>query len=539
MMQHEPLTLAMVRERIEQTSGRRAITEMHSERVTSTSYAALRYHELAWALDRLGAARGARVATLCWNTRQHLELYLAVPCSGRVLHTINVRLSPEEITYILADAEDCVVFVDEDLLPTLADVSFPTSVRHIVIIDESEAPKVELNTDAEVTTYSSLLANSPRGYDWPRLAEDELAGVCYTSGTTGQPKGVTYTHRSSFLHALALTTADGFAIAEHDTCMPVVPMFHANAWGIPYASLIAGSAIALPGRFTDARSLTDLIRTSGVTFAAGVPTVWIALADQLATGGIDLADLASIQRLVVGGSAVSWGLMRQFDECGLTILHAWGMTECSPVGLVARPRFDQSGTKATAARLSQGRPLPGLTFRLVNDVGQVQPWDGESVGELQVSGPWVASDYLQGALAQPDRTQFVDEGGRTWLRTGDVALIDSDGFVQLVDRTKDLIKSGGEWISSVNLENALMTHAAISEAAVIGVPHERWGERPVAYVRSSNPDLTVAELLEHLNRSVARWQLPDSVIFVDEVPTTSVGKFDKKRLRLQHDSSSV
>lgn len=537
-MQDRPLTLALVRERAE-LAGRRQVVSMTADGVVSTTYSGVvtRAEQLAASFDAHGVAPGARVATFCWNTAEHLALYLAVPCSGRVLHTVNVRLHPDEIAYIVEDAGDEVVVVDADLLPVLASVDLPACVRLVVV----EEPGNRLPDgapsrvgSAEVVTMRDFLVRDAAPYRWPSLAEDEAAGLCYTSGTTGRPKGVVYSHRSTYLHALTLTTVDAFAIGAHDVCMPVVPMFHANAWGVPYASIIAGAGLALPGRYNDPESLATLFSRAEVTFAAAVPTVWTALAAALRDGTVDAEVLATVQRMVVGGSAVSAALLAAFDAWGAPLLHAWGMTECSPVGLVARPAPGMSAEQAAVARLEQGRPLPGLTFRIRGEDGRPQPHDGQAMGELEVSGPWVVSGYHRAATAHEETVpddRFVEDVQGSWLRTGDIAVIDAWGSVRLVDRSKDLVKSGGEWISTVDLENAIASQSGVVEAAVVAVPDERWGERPHAVVVRSDGALTAEDVRSALVEKVARWQVPDVVSFVDDLPRTSVGKIDKVRIR--------
>ncbi len=486
-----------------------------------------RVAQLAHGLKQLGVSPGDRVATFGWNHYRHLELYFAIPCSGAVLHTLNLRLFPEHLTYIIGDAEDRVIFVDASAVPALEKIAgrMP-SVKHYVCMADGPLPDSRLKP---MTSYEELLRGQPTLYPWPDLDERDAAAMCYTSGTTGQPKGVVYSHRSTFLHSLGTWAQADIGIGEEDAVMPVVPMFHANAWGLPYVATMVGAKQVFPDRFLDPVSLTQLIRDEGVTWTAGVPTVWIGLLQHLEKTN---TALPSLKRIGCGGSAVPQVLMEGMARRGLSILHAWGMTETSPVATFGHVKSSlRTGSAAELQiKLKQGFAAPGVEVRLAAlDTGEVLPWDGASVGEIQVRGPWVTASYFRGA--DPDR--FTADG---WLRTGDVANIDPEGYIQIVDRTKDLVKSGGEWISSVELESAIMGHPKVLEAAVVGVPHPKWQERPVAYV-VPKPDfkdaITADEILDYLRPRVAKWWLPDEVRFIAEVPKTSVGKFDKKVLRDQ------
>jgi fatty-acyl-CoA synthase len=483
-----------------------------------------RVAQLAHALKELGVKAGDRVGTLAWNNYRHLELYFAVPGAGAVLHTLNPRLFPEHLQYVINDAEDKVIFVDASLLPALQRIADNIKgVRQFVIMTDGPSPDGQLKPMA---SYEELLSGRPTSYPWPQIDERDAAAMCYTSGTTGKPKGVVYSHRSSVLHSFGIAIGGGIGLQESDSILPIVPMFHANAWGLPYAATMLGAKQVFADRFLDPVSLTELIRDEGVTFSAGVPSVWIPLLQHLDKTGTDLAGL----RMFVGGSALSAGLYDGLTRHGIATNQGWGMTETSPVAACATIKSSMKDGNIKAIRLKQGLPLAGVELRLADvDSGKLVPWDGKSVGEIQVRGPWVTAGYYRGV----DADRFTADG---WLRTGDVANVDPEGYAQIVDRTKDLVKSGGEWISSVELESAIMGHVKVLEAAVIGVAHPKWQERPVAYV-VAKPEfkgaLTQDEILEYLRPLVAKWWLPDEVRFIDEIPKTSVGKFDKKVLREQ------
>ncbi len=486
-----------------------------------------RVAQLAHALRELGVGPGDRVATCAWNNYRHLELYFAVPCTGAVLHTLNPRLFPEHLQFVVNDAEDTVIFVDASLVPALARIAGKMpAVRHYVCLADGPLPDSALTP---MLSYEDVLRGKPTSFDWPAIDELDAAAMCYTSGTTGQPKGVVYSHRSTFLHTFGAAVSDCIGLSEKDCLLPVVPMFHAMAWGQPYAATMVGARQALPDRFLDPASLVELIRQEGVTVAAGVPTVWIALLQYLEKTG---TPLPTVRTVVCGGSAVPQALMEGMAKHGLTMLHAWGMTETSPLGSVGIVKSSLGKTKdeELKVRLKQGVPAAGVEARVASlDTGKDLPWDGETIGELQVRGPWVTAGYYRGV----DADRFTEDG---WLRTGDVVAIDPEGYIQIADRTKDLVKSGGEWISSVELESAIMGHPKVLEAAVVAVPHPKWQERPLAFV-VPKPDykgaLTQEEILAYLRPKVAKWWLPDEVRFIDEIPKTSVGKFDKKVLREQ------
>jgi fatty-acyl-CoA synthase len=535
-MQDAPLTLQLVLRRAAAIYPRKHVATKTAEGVDRTTYADLaeRVARLASALHELGIRPGDRVATMAWNSQRHLELYLAVPCMGAVLHTLNPRLHPSQIAWIVNHAEDKVVFVDASIKAAWEALEGLDAPPRAVLMDDlgtGDVPDGWLE-------YEQVLAGGSPAFDWPRLDEDDAAAMCYTSGTTGDPKGVVYSHRSSVLHSMASLFADSIGLSERDVCLPIVPQFHANAWGTPYAALLTGSNLAMPGRFmADPASIADLVEAEKVTISAAVPTVWFGVQQAIKAGDIDPAQLATLERIIVGGSAVPEALMRGFDELGITIVHAWGMTETSPLGSISRVKSTVPEDEVLATRLTQGLPSPGLEVRLVTDEGAVAPWDGKTMGELQISGAWIADAYYdpdapdhRGAQDRFD----TDADGRRWLRTGDVAVIDDEGYIKLVDRTKDLVKSGGEWISTVELENLLIAHDKVTEAAVIAIPDPKWDERPLACVVRADDSVTKEELLAYLAEHVAKWQVPDDVVFIDEVPKTAVGKFNKKVLRARY-----
>ena len=487
-----------------------------------------RVQRLANVLSSLGVRKGDRVATFAWNHYRHLELYFAVPCMGAVLHTLNVRLFPDQLAYVINHAGDQMIFADAALLPSLEKIRDRIGgvERFVIMSDTRQMPATTL---APAGDYESLLAEAEPEFSFPMLDELDAAGMCYTSGTTGNPKGVVYTHRALFLHSMAEAMADTAAVGERDTVMPVVPMFHVNAWGLPYTSAMVGAKLVFPGPHLQPRDLAELIQNEKVTLAAGVPTLWIGLYGLLER---ETYDLSSLRCLLVGGAAVPRTLIEKFEKnFGVTVIHAWGMTEMTPLGTLSRLKsylMDAPEDTRFGYRAKQGLEVPGVETKAVDEAGRDVPWDGTTMGELWVRGPWIAGSYyddtsLSGA--------FTRDG---WFRTGDVVTIDAEGYVEITDRTKDLVKSGGEWISSVGLESALMGHPKVLEAAVIAIPHETWQERPLACVvpkPNSVNDITKEELLEFLQPMFPKFWLPDDVVFLKEMPKTSVGKFDKKVLR--------
>jgi fatty-acyl-CoA synthase len=536
LMQDRPLALPHLFHRAEQYFAHKSIitATADGERSTTIGEWAERVRRLATVLDTLGVSPDGRVGTFCWNTDRHLELYLAAPCTGRVLHTLNIRLFPEQLIYIANHAEDEVVFVDRSLLRQLWPlVDRLESVRHYIVIDDGADVPVPI--DPRVHDYEELMAAAaPFRGDFTIDDENQAAAMCYTSGTTGNPKGVVYSHRSAVLHSLITLIADGIGLSERDVVLPVVPMFHANAWGLPYGCLLAGSDLVLPGPRMTPDGVVELLERHRVTITGGVPTIWMAMLPLLANH-----DLSALRLVLCGGSAVPKALSESYREAiGIPILHAWGMTETSPIATISSARSQHaalSEAERADVRARQGQAVPLVELRLVDpETGEPQPWDDRATGEIQAAGPWIAGEYYRG---EGEGAQFTADG---WLRTGDVAAVDGHGFVRLVDRTKDLIKSGGEWIGSVELENEIMAHPKVAEAAVIAIPHEKWVERPLAcVVVKPGEELTSAEVIEFLTPRVARWWLPEAVEFIDEVPKTSVGKFSKKTLRAKFDGYRV
>jgi fatty-acyl-CoA synthase len=526
LMSSYPLTLPHLFHRAERLFADKGIATATPGGVERTTYGewAERTRRLGGVLDQLGISAGGRVATFAWNSSRHLELYFAGPCSGRVLHTLNIRLFPDDIAYIANHAEDEVVFADRSLLKLLWPlVDEMKTVRHVVVMDDGAGDEVP--DDPRVHDYEELLAAAePVAFDV--RDENSAAAMCYTSGTTGNPKGVVYSHRSTVLHSLASMLADTIAISERDVILPVVPMFHANAWGLGQAGVMAGASFVLPGPDLSPRAIATLLESERVTVAAGVPTIWMGALPEL-----EGRDVSSLQRILCGGSAVPRSLSEAYREkLGFPILQAWGMTETSPLASVCRVRStlaDRPEEELAGVRATQGVVVPLVDCRIVEPGGDEElPWDGEAYGELQVAGPWIAAGYYND---ERSAQSFTEDG---WLRTGDVATISPDGYIRLVDRTKDVIKSGGEWISSVELENQIMAHPAVAEAAVIGVSDEKWGERPLAcVVPKDGEELTADDLRSFLDGRVPKWWIPSEVELIDEVPKTSVGKFSKKDLR--------
>ncbi len=487
-----------------------------------------RSRRLASALAGLGIAPGDRVATFAWNHHQHLEMYFGIPGAGAVCHTLNVRLFPRQLSYIVNHAEDRVVFVDASVLPLFERFAGDVHcVEHYVLVN---APRDVETTLPNVLHYEDLIDGAADGFEWRSTDERMAMGLCYTSGTTGDPKGALFSHRSMFLHTLGENQAMGLALTETDVVLPVVPQFHVMAWGLPYACTLAGADVVMPGQHLQAAALAELIESHRVTVAAGVPSIWNGVYHELKATP---RDISSIRALVVGGSAMPRSLIELYErDLGVNVLHAWGMTEMSPLGTVSRLQRQHEGLSASDrwdVKARQGTPLGGVELRIVGDDGAVQPWDGETMGELQVRGPWVIRSYYK---HEPTPEHFTADG---WFRTGDVGTMTPDGYLTITDRTKDLVKSGGEWISTVTLEGALMAHAQVLEAAVIAIPDEKWSERPLAVVvRTDGGAVSAGDLREHLTASFAKFEIPDRFVFVDELPKTSVGKFDKKVLRRRY-----
>jgi fatty-acyl-CoA synthase len=528
LMQPRPLTIAHIVERAERLHAHKQVVTAGAERLT---YAEVADHirRLATVLDSLSVPVGARVATFASNNRRHLELYFAVPATKRVLHSINIRLSPEHLEYIVNHAEDDVVFVDRGLLPRIwPSVDRLPRVRHWVVLPDGTDTAIP--ADPRILDYDELIAGGDPfvgSFEDTFAIEDEnlASGLCYTSGTTGPPKGVLYSHRSTVLHCLGTLAAGLIGLSESDVVMPIVPMFHANAWGLPYGAMMAGASLVLPGVSADPAHLLRLMEAERVTVAGAVPTVWTSLVPELGA-----YDLSATRFLLGGGSAIAPALSETYRAAlGVPITHSWGMTEISPVGTIGGTRTqhrDATAGEQVAVRAAQGQPLPLVNVRIVDvETGRELPRDGHAVGELQVAGPWVAGGYFR---VDADDS-FTGDG---WLRTGDLATIDADGYLRLVDRMKDLIKSGGEWISSVELETAIVSHPDVVEVAVIARPDPRWMERPVAYVVLRDGSGTTAEeLLEHITPMVAKWWLPDEFVFMTALPKTGTGKLSKSALR--------
>ncbi|MBO0785295.1 MAG: long-chain fatty acid--CoA ligase [Actinobacteria bacterium] len=523
-----PLTVTSIMRYGSSAFGGREVVTFTGDGTRRQTYAetGARAARLANALRRLGIDGDQRVGTLLWNNAEHLEVYLAVPAMGAVLHTLNLRLDPAQLGYIATHAGDQAVVVDATLVPLLAQVlPHAETIRHVLVTGPAgtAAPgAAELaGPGRQVHSYEELLGAEPDSFQWPVLDEKSAAAMCYTSGTTGLPKGVAYSHRSAYLHSMAVCQGNAFGMSERDRVLPVVPMFHANAWGLPYAAVMSGADLIMPDRFMQPAALAQLIETERPTIAGAVPTIWNGLLQHVREHG---GDLSSLRIVPCGGSAVPHSLMEAYEkELGVRIVQAWGMTETSPIGSMAHPPAGVPPEEAWAYRDTAGRLVCGVEARLAGD-GDILPHDGKAVGEVEVRGPWVTGSYYR----DDDPGKFHDG----WLRTGDVGTIDPLGFVTLTDRAKDVIKSGGEWISSMELENALMGHPDVAEAAVIGVPDDKWGERPLAtIVRREGTAVTAEELREFLAGKVPKWQLPERWSFIAEVPKTSVGKFAKTRIR--------
>ena len=501
-----------------------SVTADNPRHRTTMGAALKRSAQLANALKVAGVKTGDRVGTLAWNDYRHFEAYFAVSGMGAVLHTINPRLFPEQIAFIANHAEDRILLIDPMFIPLVAAVreQLP-NVEKVIVLAPTGA-----DLDAGLINYEDFIADHSQQYDWPELDENSASSICYTSGTTGNPKGVVYSHRSTILHAMASTAADAMCLSVRDAVLPVVPMFHVNAWGIPYAAAMVGCKLVFPGpKMGDGETLQDLIETEQVTLAAGVPTVWLGLLQYLEKSG---KDLKSLERTIVGGSACPISTMKAFrDKYGVETLHAWGMTEMSPIGtlnVLKREADDLPEADYWKLKAKQGRAIFGVEMKIVDDNNQEQPWDGIAVGSLKVRGPWICSEYYK----LPGNDAHDADG---WFATGDVASIDPEGFMQITDRTKDVIKSGGEWISSIELENAAMGHPGIAEAAVIGIAHPKWDERPLLIVVPNGTPPEKDDVLNFLSDKVAKWWLPDDIVVIDELPKTATGKVQKLALREQ------
>jgi fatty-acyl-CoA synthase len=532
LMQEQPLLISSI---IHHASRHHAAAEVVSKTVEGaihrTTYAEIepRSRRLAGALKVLGIGIGDRVATLAWNSHRHMELYYAVSGMGAVCHTINPRLSADDITYIATHAQDAVLFADTSFAPTVAAVApgLRATLRAVVFMTErAHMPDIVLPEGMDLLCYEEIVASAAPISAWPELDERSAASLCYTSGTTGRPKGVLYSHRSTLLHALASNMKDVFGLGAADRFLPVVPMFHVNAWGSPYSAPMSGASLIMPGRHLDGASLADMMNTERVTCSAGVPTVWLGLLQHLRASG---KRLDTVERLIIGGSACPPMLMRAFgDEYGIRVDHAWGMTEMSPIGTYNMPKSSNSALAPDAAfrlREKQGRVMYGVDMRIVNDDGAELPWDGVVSGHLQVKGPNVCAAYMG------DRPgSALDAEG--WFATGDVATIDAEGYMEITDRSKDVVKSGGEWISTVQLENIAIGHPDVAEAAVIAARHAKWDERPLLIV-VAKPGVTLdlASLRAFFDGKVAKWWQPDDIVVVEELPHTATGKIQKMALR--------
>jgi fatty-acyl-CoA synthase len=530
LMQDQPLLISSLIEFAAQHHGNAEIVSRRVEGdLHRTTYreAAARARQVANALDGLDLAFSDRVATLAWNGYRHFELYFGVSGSGRVLHTLNPRLAPDQVVWIVNHAEDRVLCFDMTFLPLIKAIwqKCPT-VKHWVALCDATALPADTGVEGLVS-YEAWIAPHSTAYAWPQFDEKSAASLCYTSGTTGNPKGALYSHRSTVLHAYGGALPDSLGLSARDSILPVVPMFHVNAWGLPYGAAMTGAKLVFPGAALDGKSVYELIEAEGVTMAAGVPTVWLGLLNHMAPAGLRFSTL---NRTVIGGSACPPAMISAFkDQYGVTVLHAWGMTEMSPLGTVCTLKLPQQALppeQQMAVLVKQGRAVYGVEMKIVDPDGHELPWDGQASGDLYVKGPWIISGYFKGEGGNP----LVDG----WFPTGDVATIDADGFMQITDRSKDVIKSGGEWISSIDIENIAMAHPAVAMAACIGVRHPKWDERPLlVVVRKPGAEVTREALLAFYDGKVAKWQVPDDVAFVDAIPLGATGKMQKMKLREQ------
>ncbi|MBL8055447.1 MAG: long-chain fatty acid--CoA ligase [Anaerolineales bacterium] len=531
LMMDYQLTLLPMLERARRLYPKKEIVTKAGPSLERSNYGELadRVGRLANALARLGVKRGDRVATFAWNNLRHHELYFAAPCMGAVLHPINLRLPGDQIVYIVNHAEDQVLFVDPTLLPAVEKLAPHLKTVKAYVVMGDQLPQTTLTP---VYSYEELLRAEQPDYAWPALGENDAAAMCYTSGTTGNPKGVVYSHRAIYLHSMGLAMADSFGLVERDVFMPVVPMFHVLAWGTPFVCTMLGAKVVYPGPHLQPRDLAELIQAERITVTAGVPTLWLGL---LALLEKERYDISSLRGMIVGGAAAPRSMIEAYQQkFNVPVIHAWGMTEMTPLGTISRLKSYQTSLpeeQQFAFRAKQGTPNMGVELRGVDETGREVPWDGKTIGEMQVRGPWIAREYYRDERSP---LSFTADG---WFRTGDVITVDSEGFIQIVDRTKDLVKSGGEWISTQEIENAIMGHPKVAEAAVIAVAHPKWQERPLACV-VPKPDykdsLTKQELYDYLRPRFDKMYLPDDILFIEAVPKTSVGKFDKKVLRAQY-----
>jgi fatty-acyl-CoA synthase len=534
-MQSQPLLISSLIVHAERHHARGQIVSRRVEgdiHRTDWGQIAKRSRQVANAIDGLGLAAGERFATLAWNGYRHLELYFGVSGSQRVLHTLNPRLHPEQLAWIVNHAEDRVVAFDMTFLPLVKAVAAhcPTVQHWIALCD---ADKLPADTGLPgLLSYEAWMGQQPSDYIWPEFDENSASSMCYTSGTTGNPKAALYSHRSTILHAYSAALPDSLNLSARDSVLPVVPMFHVNAWGLPYSAAATGCSLVFPGPAMDGKSIFELLESEKVTMAAGVPTVWQMLLGHMQTEGVKFSTL---KRTVIGGSACPPAMIEAFNnDYGVEVLHAWGMTEMSPLGTVCTLKRDQkelTPAEQMKVRLKQGRAVYGVDMKIVDADGKELPWDGKTYGDLLVRGPWIIASYFKGEGGDP---LVRDEAGHGWFPTGDVAVIDADGFMQITDRSKDVIKSGGEWISSIDVENIAMAHPAVAMAACVGMKHPKWDERPiVVVVKKPGKEVTREELLAHYEGKIAKWQIPDDVVFVDAIPLGATGKMQKMTLRQQ------
>lgn len=527
LMQSQPLLISSLLQFADRFHGDTEIVSRRTEgdlHRTNWNRVAQRANRIAGALDEFGANQGSKVATLAWNGYRHLELYYGVSGSGRVLHTINPRLHPDQIAWIVNHAEDQILCFDLTFLPLVRAVHArcPTVRTWVALCEDAQIPA---DTGiANLVGYEGWIRDRPADYEWPLLDENTASSLCYTSGTTGDPKGVLYSHRSTVLHAYAASLPDVMSLSAQDCVLPVVPMFHVNAWGLPYSAALTGCKLVFPGPAMDGKSIHDIVESERVTFAAGVPTIWQGLLGHVQAQG---GRFSTLRRTVIGGAACPPSMIQAFSDIGVEVRHAWGMTEMSPLGTACalkNKHLDLSEREQLSLRLKQGRPVFGIDLKIVDEEGCELPWDGRSSGNLLVKGPWVVDDYFASGKPQP-----LING---WFPTGDVATIDSDGYMHITDRSKDVIKSGGEWISSIEIENVAMAHPSVAMAACIGIRHPKWDERPIVVaVLKPGRDVSRDELLKFYDGKIAKWQIPDDIVFRESIPIGATGKMLKAQLR--------